>query len=182
MRMRRLPSAFLVAALACSSIPAFAEVAAPTSPTINSKLCENKEGRDRGRCISDVLNSLARQSKAFTTAQRVAHAAWHKEHDIEGLTDDYRKAHNTLHNEMNAAVKAYKKEELRLRREFQNEQDAFKRSQSGQSTGYGRNVKGEDFHKAEEVCKKKTDARDRRICLRQALQLRDPAVKPWFER
>lgn len=144
--------------------------------------CLGKTSRQRGRCITDTLNALAREQKAFGEQQREETAAWKAEHQKLGVSEEYRKLLSEFQKTQLAARKAFQAHQLAVRKALYAGQTEFRTTSSSSSSAYTRALTGKEASSAKAACAKVTDDRALRICLRNALQVKDPAVKPWFQR
>lgn len=186
--MRTLSLLFVAFFLFVSVSPsALAVKRTDSAPEVIPDHCAGKTGKDRGRCISDTLNDLARQQKAFAEKQRTEREAWLDEHASMGITSEYLTMKQAFIKLQMEQRKAFEAEQLAIRKKLHDEQAQFRKtvkssSSSSSSSSSGTAVSGEQTEAAKVKCAKITDDRAKRMCLKRALNILAPESKPFFNR
>lgn len=162
------------------------DAAMDSEEIVRNNPCKDKTGTMRGKCIGDVLNAIARWEENYFEEEREKTRAWKAEFGKLGLSPEYYAKQAAFNAQLKKERDAFRAEVNELRKKFHDEQKAFragaKSSSSSSSTGYRKVIKKGDNTKAMQECADKKDSRAKRICLRKALETRDPAVKGWVGR
>jgi hypothetical protein len=186
--MRAFSGSIALAAIlfASASPAAFAVKRTDSAPTVIPDHCAGKTGKDRGRCVADTLNDLARQQKAFGEKQRAEKDAWKEENASLGIGPAYQTALREFLKKQEEERKAFNATQLEIRKKLHDEQAAFRKSATSASSAKSRRntttVTGDAAAKAKAECAKIVDDRAERQCLKRALNILAPESKGWIDR
>lgn len=142
------------------------------SRELTSLSCEGKEGREIGRCITDVLKRIKAIEHNFSLWYKAEVAAWRKAHDGDGISEEYTLALKAF-NDMMQEKRKYFQEQVRNVRKAFFDQQTIVRVQKGEV-----NTKGSKLLTTAEVqellkqCNEKfaSDQDAERVCLRNMIQ------------
>jgi hypothetical protein len=193
MHLSRLMSAAIAVAVSLSAAPAFAEStsssassaksSSPSVPSLSLKnFCKGKSGDAKSLCVNDANKALARLQYQFREQQDRDREAWYDEYTAMGITDDYRKALAAFVAKQKKDTDVFKAQVLQFRKEVLVEQKKQRGAVKTGNNGFAKRVTSEESAAAKEKCKSEKDNDRERICLRRALQTKDPAAKAWIQR
>lgn len=181
----RILASSVLAALAFSTVaPAFAEEAAPETldslmASLSDLSCEGKQGRAVGQCITDVLKRIKTIEHDFSEEYKAEVAAWRKEHDGDGISEEYTLALKAFNDGMQAKRKAFQEQVIVVRKAFF-DQVSLQRVQKGEvNTKGSQPLKTSDEQDLLKQCSEKfaSDQDAERVCLRNIIQRKSAVEK-----
>lgn len=160
-------------AAATSTEDVLAELASFDAATI----CKDREGRNLGKCIGDVVKRIGMLRDDFGQALKAERASWYEANGNLGVSAEYTiKLQQYLDG-----VKEKRAKFIELQRSLEKTFFAARKqildSAESDTKTYSREVKSGDLETAIMKCAKQADSKGLRICLRQQLRLMDPSTR-----
>lgn len=142
------------------------------SRQLTSLSCEGKEGREIGRCITDVLKRIKTIEYNFSQWYKAEVAAWRKANDGDGISEEYTLALKAF-NDMMQEKRKYFQEQVRTVRKAFFDQQTIIRVQKGEvNTKGSKSLNTAEVQELLKQCSEKfaSDQDAERVCLRNILQ------------
>ncbi len=142
------------------------------SRSLASLSCDGKEGKETGRCITDVLKRIKTIEYNFAQWYKREVAAWRKANDGDGISEEYTLALKAFNDQMQEKRK-YFQEQVRLVRKAFFDRQTIVRVQKGEvktkgSTPLTTTGEQELLKQCDEKFASDQDAE--RVCLRNIIQ------------
>ncbi len=142
-----------------------------------SSMCEGREGKNLGRCISDVVKRITALRNAFNDALKIERNAWYAEHGNLGVSSEYATKLQEYLSDVKEKRSAFSDIQRSLEKTFFTTRKEVRESTTANSLSVSRKLEPNDMEAATAKCAKQSNANGLRICLRQQIRLMDPNTR-----
>lgn len=149
------------------------------SRELTSLSCEGKEGREIGRCITDVLKRIKAIEFNFSLWYKNEVKTWRSAHDNDGISEEYTLALKAFNDQMQEKRK-YFQEQVRIVRKAFFDQQTVVRVQKGEvNTKGSKSLTTAEEQELLKQCSEKfaSDQDAERVCLRNIIQRHEAVEK-----
>ncbi len=142
------------------------------SHELTSLTCEGKEGREIGRCITDVLKRIRTIEYNFSLWYKRQVKEWRAEHDGDGISEEYTLALKAFNDQMQEKRKYFQEQVRNVRKAFFDEQTIVRVQKGEVNTKGSTSLTTAEEKELLKQCNEKfaSDQDAERVCLRNIIQ------------